>query len=456
MNEITKHKPRTEAFRAAIASFISERRETKLKGMDEEKASALIPRYEYGVWLADAARRVGQIRAVTHVLKATHPDARGSSLHVPPESLPQHAEIGTHVLGANYAEDIVGNAAALDVYKFLKVEVEGSRLLDWLLQDDSDLLAALDENAATAQAWATAFKALVRPTSTLASHEKAKQVYWCITGDPTDDTGFHLLQPLFSSPLAHTVHLEINDARFGEANTLARRARRDKQPYEGIYREYRNLATRKLGGSKPQNISQLNSERGGVNYLLDSLPPRWEEHPHNFFNIDSSFVRFKRYEDVPSLLGKLCKLLENNPKPAMETREKREDIEHLLGTALAAFGLATQQRLSPGWTRDEACQLPLCEQLWLDPERINLPPREGHEEKDATFAAAFEWKDWPDEVATRFAHWINDILRKRGLPVGDAEAKHWAKQAIVEVTEWPATMQRQVISSANTQEAAHG
>ncbi|WP_234420839.1 type I-F CRISPR-associated protein Csy1, partial [Xanthomonas fragariae] len=61
----------------------------------------------------------------------THPDARGSSLHVPPDSLPQHAEIGSHLLGAHYAQDVVGNAAALDVFKFLKIEVEGQGLLAW-------------------------------------------------------------------------------------------------------------------------------------------------------------------------------------------------------------------------------------------------------------------------------------------------------------------------------------
>jgi CRISPR-associated protein Csy1 len=458
MIETTDPPSRMADFRAAIAGFIRDRHEAKTQGMDAEAAAALASRYDYSAWLADAARRVRQIQAVTHVLKATHPDARGSSLHVAPTTLPSRSEIGTHTLGADYADDIVGNAAALDVYKFLKLQVEGRRLLDWLLQDDADLLAALDDDPAIARTWADAFKALVRPASALASHVKAKQVYWLVADDPSDDAGFHLLQPMFSSALAHAVHAEINDARFGEANTEARRAyyAKPKQSHDGVYREYRNLAVRKLGGSKPQNISQLNSERGGVNYLFNSLPPRWQAHPKNFYHIGTAFVLLKRHEGVPALLRQLRRLLEKNPKPTMETRQQREDIEQSLGMALAAFGLATQQRLPAGWTRDADCELPLYEQLWLDPGRARLAPRENHEEEDAAFASAFEWKDWPDEVATRFALEINAILRKHGLPVGDVEVRHWARQAIVEAVDWPATMRRRVTPLPSAQEATYG
>ena len=112
---------RTHLFQKTIATFVEERRAAKLKGGGDDADTS---KYEYATWLADAARRVRQIQAVTHVLKATHPDARGSNLRAPPGSLPQHAEIGTHALGDHFADDIVGNAAALDVYKLLKIEVE--------------------------------------------------------------------------------------------------------------------------------------------------------------------------------------------------------------------------------------------------------------------------------------------------------------------------------------------
>jgi CRISPR-associated protein Csy1 len=446
---------RSVMFRAAIAAFINERREAKLKGASEGDTAAA--KYDYSAWLADAARRVAQIQAVTHVLKATHPDARGSSLHAAPATLPQHAEIGTHVLGEQCEDDIVGNAAALDVYKFLKIEVEGKRLLDWFQQDDADLLAALGGNTATAQDWATAFKGLVRSAATFASHEKAKQVYWCVSGEPLDDAGFHLLQPLFSSSLAHAVHTRINEARFGERNTALRHARRDKLAHEGVYQDYRGLVARKLGGTKPQNISQLNSERGGVNYLLASLPPSWSQQiARPLLNIDSALTHFARYEGVPELVKSLCRLLESNPDQTKPTRQKRERIEQALGESLAAFGLEMQQRFAPGWTRDAACRLSMCQKLWLDPQRAELPPREDHREEDEAFTRDFAWKDWPDQVAGEFANWLIHLLRQRHLPVSDVECAHWARQAIVEVTDWPATMQRRAPSADAEREAARG
>lgn len=447
MNEAVKPATRSATFRTAITQFIEDRKAAKLKTAGDEDAS-IAPKYTYTTWLADAARRVAQIQAVTHVLKATHPDARGTSLHVAPDHLPPHEDIGTHVLGPDYADDIVGNAAALDVYKFLKLEIEGRRLLDWLLRDDPDLRVALHDDAAIAQTWAEAFKTLIRPVDAPASHEKAKQIYWCITNSPRDDAGFHLLQPMFSSSLAHAVHRDIQDARFGETNKEARRAKKEQLPHPGIYRDYRNLVARKLGGTKPQNISQLNSDRGGVNYLLASLPPSWDQNKSRpLLHSASALDRFAHFEGVHLLLDALYSLLTRNSAPTMETRRARERIEHVLGESLAAFGLVTRASFEPGWTRDEDCRLPLCEQLWLDPERAELPPREDRLEEDRAFAEALTWKDWPDEVAHRFGHWLNALLIERDLPVGDAEQRHWARQAIIDA-EWPAPMQRALSSGS--------
>lgn len=440
---------RAKRFREAIAAFIEARREAKLKGTDDEGDTA--PKYNYETWLGDAARRVGQIQAVTHVLKATHPDARGSSLHIAPDALPQHTEIGTHSLGNRYAEDVVGNAAALDVFKFLKVEVEGRRLLDWMQANDTDLRRALHEDDATATNWMRAFSGLVRSDSHASSHEAAKQLYWLAGDDASDDHHFHLLQPLFSSSLAHAVHEEVQEARFGEANKAARQAHRDKKPHDATYRDYAHLAVRKLGGTKPQNISQLNSDRHGLNYLLASLPPKWKQQPLNLLHLESTMDRLDRFEGVRPLLQELAAFLKSDPPPTVETRIKREGIEQALGAYLPAFAESIHATHEPGWTRSPDCNLPLCEQLWLDPGRLQLSDRtdtEQHQKADAEFKAAYDWGDWPDEVAGRFANWVNARLRDSGVPaLGDAEYQHWAKQAIVDAA-WPVPVQRRAPKGA--------
>src|SRR5690606_29857228 len=100
------------------------------------------------------------------------------------------------------------------------------------------------------------------------------------------------------------------------------------------YRNYQNLSVRKLGGTKPQNISQLNSERGGVNYLLSSSPPVWKNAAKkSYLGIESAFNRFRSFEDAHLLVKKLISLLKSDPEKTMETRQKRERIEQALAQA---------------------------------------------------------------------------------------------------------------------------
>jgi CRISPR-associated protein Csy1 len=347
------------------------------------------------------------------------------------------------------------------VFKLLKLDVDGHRLLDWMQAGDTDLLAALSDDAEQAEGWMQAFASLVREETQPASHPLAKQLYWLAGEDPQDNAQYHLLQPMFSSSLAHAVHADIQDARFGEANKAARQAKRDNKPADAAYCDYRDLVARKLGGTKPQNISQLNSERGGVNYLLASLPPPgWKPGAGtNLLKLDSVFDEkhgaFYRFGGVRELLRALASFLKKNPDPTVETRSHRETIEQAIGQELAMFGVAVRGRYTAGWTRDEACQLPLCEQLWLDPDRTELPLRDDPEhphwrEADVAFNDAYVFGDWPDEVAARFGHWLNGELRKRSdklALLGEAEMRHFAHQAILDVA-WPIPLQRRAKAGA--------
>lgn len=451
MNHEVDQSPRSGLFRSAIADFIEARREAKLKGKEDDAETA--SKYEYSTWLADAARRVGQIQAVTHVLKATHPDARGSSLHVAPSTLPAHVEIGSHVLGESCAQDVVGNAAALDVFKLLKVEVEGKRLIDWMQAEDADLRAALSHDAERAGEWMQSFAALVREDARPSSHQLAKQVYWLVGSEPQHDDQYHLLQPMFSSSLAHAVHADIQDARFGEANKEARQAFRDKAPFTEPYRDYRNLVARKLGGTKPQNVSQLNSERGGVNYLLPSLPPpAWRQRATHLLKRDTALDEFLWFEDVRKRVRALADYLHSvQDQPSTEKiRKERDKQVHEIAEHFALFGASVRSLYPAGWTRNESCRLPGCERLWLDPERAELPHREdpAHPEwraEDEAFKADYDWGDWPDQVATRFGNWLNARLRERDLPLlAEAEMRHWAGKAILDVA-WPIPLQRRAV-----------
>jgi CRISPR-associated protein Csy1 len=161
--------------------------------------------------------------------------------------------------------------------------------------------------------------------------------------------------------------------------------------------------------------------------------------------LESAVDRFGSLKEVRALLRMLADLLLSDPGKTLETRSRRVAIEQALGAQLPVFAATVYSRLEPGWTRDPECRLPLCEQLWLDPGRVELPPREGYEEEDADFEAAYHRGDWPEEIATRFANWLNARLRSAGLTtVGDVEFKHWSIQAIVE-SHWSAPLRRRAL-----------
>ena len=186
--------PRAE-LRLLIKGFLQERLDGKLEKLspDDPKRSELQAQFEPSAWLEDAARRVVQIQAVTHSLKPIHPEAKGSSLYQPPQSLEPSAFVGTHCLGDQFESDVVGNAAALDVYKFLKLRSEGQGFLDLAVKGDADFVAVLSDDQAVGRQWAAAFAGLAAGRAKVSSHTNAKQLYWLLDSDDQSAHGDNCL-----------------------------------------------------------------------------------------------------------------------------------------------------------------------------------------------------------------------------------------------------------------------
>ena len=405
---------RSAAIRALIAEFLQQRLDAKVENLaeDDPRRSELQAQFEPGTWLDDAARRVGQIQTVTHSLKPIHADAKGSSLYREPTALAPLAELGSHSLGKHFQADVVGNAAALDVYKFLKLEHDGASLLDLATRADEDMRAALSDDPVRASAWMAAFAGLSESRGKPSSHTLAKQLYWPIGTDPHDDAGYHLLAPLYPTSLVHSFYQTVQDDRFSDDAKAAREARRTAQWHGRPVREYPDLAIQQLGGTKPQNISQLNSERRGNNMLLASLPPVWRSSAVKpVWGTTSLFSVFRWRPQVRTLSKHLRRFLESDPVRNLENRTRRDELMEGLLDELMQF-TAELQTLSPGWTADPRCELPPLHRAWLDPdgEEVSQP------------------LDLVDDLASDFANWLNHQLREP-LPMGDAEYLHWRAQA---------------------------
>ena len=259
---------------------------------------------------------------------------------------------------------------------------------------------------------------------------RTKQLYWLAGDDAFDDSQYQLLAPLYATSLAHVVHRELQEHRFGDANKEARQARRDGKMHDGVFHHYPDLAVQKLGGTKPQNISQLNSERGGINYLLSSLPPVWKSSDFRLpAHTASVFDRlFSGRVEVRHTLRQFGTFLAKNPNETMETRDRVDAfVEQLIDEATIMAG-GFHNALPGGWSLDEEYDdLAMAEKLWLDPLRAELPGEPG-------FAQEWLWMDWPAAIGKRFAQWLNARLEGR-FAVGDAEQRQWKKLLLVDESE---------------------
>ena len=421
-NEVESSSDESQHIKAEIARFLREERLQpkleKLKEGEDEAREKLIAEYQPAAWIADASRRVGQIQQVSHAIKFTHPSADGSSLSSTGNPAAEELELGTHILSDDWSPDVVGNAAALDVYKFLRLAVGGRTLLERATTRCPALAQAVSDDPAEAAAWLEAFAALPEPKGTLSSHKLAKQLYW-----PIGEGSYHLLAPLLSSPLAHVMRQRINADRFSEEAKAAREARRAGKHHAHGYRDYPDLAIQNFGGTKPQNISQLNNERRGENYLLASVPPVWKSAvlrpPLKTETIFTANRHFARRPEVRRLVEVLQEFLRSvaDARNNVRIRSKRRQLVADLCDQLLQMA-AELRELDPGWSASAECRLNLAEQCWLDPVRSL---------SDEDFAVQCRRGDWKDEVCQRFANWLNARLQTDKTLFGAPEALEWRR-----------------------------
>ena len=434
----------TNPWRETIHRFIHNRLEGKLEVVEKDKnlddharatkLQSLREAHQPDAWLSDAALRAKQIQLATHTLKPIHPEAKGGSqLYSEGNTHAPLAQLGTHSLSSSQRPlDVIGNAAALDVFKLLKLQInnQSETLLDTLKAGNID---ALHAESAKANTLAGALLAITEPNGELASHTFGKQLYFpTITGD-------HLLAPLYPTQLAHAVHLHLQETRFGDAAKAAREAKK-ADLFADSFREYPNLLTQAFGGTKPQNISQLNSERGGKTHLFASLPPMPREFKGPPYYQDSVFAKtgsFAKRTDVRNTLAELKSFLhdkrQRHPEDSRggnkETRDFRaESITRLIDSLLDFT--AELRELAPGWSMDPRCELPLNQRYAFDPHaerpvKIIDPDFDFDDEPEIETPE----KDWPRMLGRAFAAFLTASLSSKDNVMQFEEHQDWWRQS---------------------------
>ncbi|NUU66460.1 type I-F CRISPR-associated protein Csy1 [Enterobacteriaceae bacterium BIT-l23] len=407
---------------AFIAEYIAARGQTRLEAFDKAAAKRLEAdgaatiaaerrglelRYTPGTWLTDAAARAGQISLVTHAAKFTHGDSKGSSLYS--ETRQDDGYLGSAALDV-LATDAVGNAAALDVAKLLQTEVEGDSLLAALKRQDHSALATFAENEQQLAQWVAGFSRALTPGQP-ASHKLAKQIYFPVNG------GYHLLSPLFASSLTHAMHQKIVALRFGDEAKAAWQARRSETWHHKPLVSFPQMAEMHFGGTKPQNISYLNSVRGGRAWLLAAQPPRWKAQDKPPRAMRSLFTQGAQYDRAASpIIRRITRLvIDSGDYKNVHIRQARDGYIDELIDRLFVMAANYQREEWQGWSQ-HCPELKMHQQLWLDPWRCKI---------DDAFAAERDKDEWQDLVAEDFARWLNHRLRKQLPDVGQAEKRSW-------------------------------
>lgn len=419
-----------------IKTFIADRLTTKLDAFDkdavkqranaepgaaieleqklQEKRAELVAYFQPQNWLTEAAKRAGQISMVTHAPKYTHSDTRGMGVFLQPNEGATEIKTSAYLHSQSLDElepDVVGNAAALDVARLLQQSSDEHSLLAEIAAGESPALEQLAADNQQYQFWLHGLKAALHDKE-LKSGQLSKQLYF-----PVED-GYHLISPLYASSLNQKLYIKITDSFYSESSKSIREARKKGRYCADDAVRFPNIAVQSFGGTKPQNISQLNTGRYGRGFLLSSQPPAWNTQINTPSGSKHSFWRQydrRAWRTVKSLRDYLERIAMRTS--TVERRDRRAAmVDELVDILLICAAEVQQLHAQRGWSAET--DLSFAEQLWLDPYRTEL---------DEEFKQQRAKNDWQSDIARQFATWLNSRLSYKTTlsSFSDAEFQEW-------------------------------
>lgn len=380
----------------AILAFLEDRKQTKLKKPGDKTAEQIDREYAIVDWVANAASRAGQLSMVSHPGKFSHPDAKISPLLYQGTSSTDGFVRSGNV---TVPTDVLGNAAALDVYGFLSIQLtDGNTIFQHIESGSQMLRELLGVEQAVFDEWRVGFLKIKSDDDAIKTDGNIKQVYFPVSN------GYHLLSVLTPSGLVTQNRERIRQMKFAEEAKVAREARKNNETSESGLNDINDLLKLKFGGTQPQNISKLNSGNAGEAWLMPSLPPAFSPKyvripRRNFF--ESLFLD----EPIKLTFATLHRMFTTDYNNVNIRDGRRKCLESIFDWV---FDRATfYQQHTAGWTDDESVRLPVAQKIWLDQARFN--------ERD-------EHLDWQDEIAEAFSAWTIVTYRRLRKRSGDAVA----------------------------------
>lgn len=348
-------------------------------------------------WYTDIVKNIAQCRMAFYVGKYIHPDSQISVYAG--DCMPQDGYV-----------EIDGNTCIPDILTAAQYIGSANFLLFPLCKEETVLEDILKHEGYTQQileSMGLSYSELERTvwdmkkrssTTPVFTESQLRQVYF-----PVGPDQYHLLTILPASSLMWKCTSIIQRFR---ARAFAVRDKKDPE-YGGDWEEIKNLTMVGFGGTKPQNISALNSRRGGKAYLLPSLPPVWLQRSvrkpkRNFFY--NTINKWSFQSDIFAL-----HTLMQQGRNTVKIRENIVNIVmHMADNVLAQGDILREE--PEGWTDEVLYEnLPLPQKIWLDEKYKEL-------RKDT---------DWIIAVSEDFARWLirtyDRFLGHEAYMLGDSE-----------------------------------
>ncbi|HHY2116858.1 TPA: type I-F CRISPR-associated protein Csy1 [Acinetobacter baumannii] len=387
----------------SIHTFLNERKELwlkdRIKKAENESAIAELQqqandKFSLNEWLPDAAKRVTQLSMVSHPSKFSHPSAKTSSVIAKVE----YCNDGYLRSGnVDYSLDVFGNAAAMDVFKFLSLALtENLTVLDGFEKQDQELKKLIAHAELDFDNLSSEFLKIKATDDSIKTDHLVKQVYF-----PVGEAQYHLLSILTPSGLITRLKQSVDVMRFSEETKQAKESRKKNEHHEVGYSDIFDLTVTGYGGTQPQNVSVLNSQNAGRAYLLPSCPPVLEKRTIRLPKTDffAQCLYRKNYQDSFIQLHKFMQLDLNN----IDIRNAIKNIIQFVIDQILLQALKTREYAVEGWSnQDYYASLPKIQRIWLD--KVHQKERE-------------ENSDWRDELSREVARWI---LRSYEKVISDA------------------------------------
>lgn len=394
-----------------IVSYLEERKalwlKPRVKNKTEEEVGQLQIQanedFSLNQWLPKAAKRAKQLFIVSHPAKFSHSSAKTSSIIANPKPY------NDGLLRSGNAKvplDVFGNAAALDVYKFLNIALDDNKNILQHLEENSDFIQhQLKTNEDYAEIRDNLLKIKSADADTVFTSSLVKQVYFPVGDD------YHLLSLLTPSGLLSKFKNRINTINRSEENKLARKAKKKNEISEHKIKNIFNITKIGFGGTQPQNISSLNSQMYGEAYLLASMPPKLSIRniklpTKNFF---SQTLWKNPFIDDFKFYHQILKDKRNN----IQIRDKRDEVIVSILYKISNFMKAVR-KFESGWSDSPHYgSLPPWQKVWLD----NKHKRSRNNQNECLEELIKLSARW-------FVHAYREILAEESLEFDDTDLQH--------------------------------